>query len=65
VVPGLIRWQALAALGEALSASGADPSAPVNEAVGLISSIADALSPPRAATFLADPRVTEVLEAAR
>jgi hypothetical protein len=60
-----IRWQALAALGEAVSVSGEDPSAPLNEAVGIIRSIADNLLPQREATFLADPRVAEVLEAAR
>jgi tetratricopeptide (TPR) repeat protein len=60
-----IRWQALAALGEALSASGRDPSEPLNEGVGIIRSIADNLLPPRAETFLANPRVADVLEAAR
>lgn len=60
-----MRWQALGALGEALSASGGDPSASLSEAVGIIRSIADNLLPPRAETFLANPRVAEVLEAAR
>lgn len=59
-----IRSQALAVLGEALTASGGDRSAPLNEAVGLIRSIADDLSPPRTATFLADQRVAGVLQAA-
>jgi class 3 adenylate cyclase/tetratricopeptide (TPR) repeat protein len=60
-----IRWQAQAALGEALAASGADPSEAFREAASIIRSISEALSPPRAATFLDDPHVSEVLDAAR
>jgi class 3 adenylate cyclase/tetratricopeptide (TPR) repeat protein len=60
-----IRWQALAALGAALAASGSDPSGPYLEATAVIRSISDELSAAHAATFLADPRITEVLEAAR
>ncbi len=60
-----IRWQALAALGAALAAYGSDPSGPCLEAAAIIRSISEELSAERAATFLADQRVTEVLEAAR
>jgi hypothetical protein len=60
-----IRWQALAALGAALAASGSDSSGPRLEAAAVVRSISEDLSAEHAATFLADQRVTEVLEAAR
>ena len=49
-----IRWQALAALGAALAASGSDPSGPCLEAAAVIRSISEELSAAHAATFLAD-----------
>jgi tetratricopeptide (TPR) repeat protein len=60
-----IRWQALEALGWALAATGSDPSERFQEAAAAVLSISAGLSPPRATTFLADPRVIEVLDAAR
>ena len=60
-----IRWQALAALGAALAASGSDSSGPCLEAAAVVRSISEDLSAEHAATFLADQRVTEVLEAVR
>ncbi|HSZ38316.1 MAG TPA: hypothetical protein VK773_14580 [Acidimicrobiales bacterium] len=60
-----IRWQAQAALGEALAASGVDPSGAFHEATSIIGTIAEVLPPPRAAVFLDDPHVSQVLDAAR
>ena len=59
----LMRWQARAALGDALAASGADPITEYEESTRLIRSIAEGLSQQHAAGFLGAPRVLEALEA--
>jgi len=62
----LLRWQARAALADALATSpalGRDADEPRAAAVGLIHEVAGALSPERSRTYLEAPQVVRVLDA--
>jgi tetratricopeptide (TPR) repeat protein len=61
----LIRWQARAALAEALARTGEDPGPAFDEAAGIIGGVVAGLSPQHSAVYLAAPRVAVVLDAVR